>query len=379
MVRLELAELDGSASPERYEQAASTLRAWLEEGVLQRDEAPAYYLLRQRFRAPSGEMLERYALFGALRLQEPGTSVLPHEATGAAAKEDRLALMNATEANLSPLFMLFRDDGAVAAVRNRAMARPPEAELGVGGEEFALWRIDDERDVEAIMLSLGSKQAFIADGHHRYETALNYQREHPDDAARFVMTCLVSFDDPGLLILPYGRVVTGLDAEALSRVRERVSALFAVRPVAFGAETAGPLEELVAQEAAEGIAFGMVGPGGEGPYLLTIRDPGALVASVPQGTDPSVAQVEAWVLQEAVLRPALGDAYADHVAYVHDGAAALDAVRSGPGQLAFFLKGVPANLFEHVVARGVRLPRKSTYFWPKLPSGLVINSLQGER
>ena len=127
------------------------------------------------------------------------------------------------------------------------------------------------------------------------------------------------------------------------------------------------------------MAFGMVGPGGEGPYLLTLVDPGAVAALVPSGTDPAVAQVEAWVLQEAVLRPALGDAYADHVAYVHDGAAALDAVRSGAGQLAFFLKGVPAGLFEHVVARGVRLPRKSTYFWPKLPSGLVINPLWGER
>ena len=384
MVRLELAEVEGARDAAQFASAASAYRSWLTSGVLRADDDPAYYLLRQRFAAPgggppvAGAMSERYAVFGALRLEELGTGVLPHEDTGAAAKDDRRALMEATAANFSPLLMLYQDDGTVAEVRNRTMAATPDAEAAADGEELALWRIDGEDDRTAIMLALGSKQVFIADGHHRYETALGYSKDHAGPAAQFVMTALVSFDDAGLAILPYDRVVHGLDPAALGRVREQIAALFAVQPAALAGSSSGPLEELVAQEGARGIVFGMVGPGGEGPYLLTLIDPSSLDRFLPSGMEPSVREIEAWVLQEAILRPALGDGFASHVTAMHDGAAALTAVTSGDAQLAFFLKGVPTDLFERVVSAGARLPRKSTYFWPKLPSGLVINSLQDE-
>ena len=228
------------------------------------------------------------------------------------------------------------------------------------------------------MLALASKPVFIADGHHRYETALGYSREHAGPAAQFVMAALVAFDDPGLAILPYDRVVHGLDAAQLGRVREQVASLFSAQPVSLAGSGSGPLQDLVAQEGARGVAFGMAGAAGDGPYLLTLIDPHALDKFLPSGMEPSVREVEAWVLQEAVLRPALGDGFASHVTAMHDGDAALEAVTSGEAQLAFFLKGVPADLFEQVVSAGARLPRKSTYFWPKLPSGLVINSLTGE-
>ena len=390
MVRLELAEIEGPPPAERYSAAAKAFTEWQQQGVLRRDEEAAYYLLRQRFPFGGG-LFERYGLLGALRLEELGTGVLPHEHTAPGPKEDRLALMQACEANFSPLMALYRDEGRqVESVRNRAMARPPETDLRTDdGGGVTLWRVSDERDCAVVRNLLATRPVYIADGHHRYETALTYRNQidkgrdqidkggqaDPSGAHNYALMCLIDFDDPGLLILPYHRVVHGLSQEQLRQVRRRLSELFVMQPAGIDAGAPGPLEALVAQEGVGRPVLGLVGAGGDGPYLLSLAEPAMPLLAQPQGPEEAVRQIEAWLLQEEVLRPVLGDGFADHVAYMHDGAEALKMVRDGQGQLAFFLKGVPADLFEVVVGAGIRLPRKSTYFWPKLPSGLVINLL----
>ncbi len=385
MVRLELAERPEPLPAERYTTAAGHYRRWLSHDALQRDAEPGFYLLRQRF-PHAGGGAERYALVGALRLEEPGRDVLPHEQTAESPKRDRLALMQACAANFSPIMALYQDHGhQVETVRNRTIARAPETEFTDGaGQQYALWRITEPRPVQAVRETLASQPVYLADGHHRYETALTYRGlarrsgDGPEQAADFVMAGLIPLDDPGLLVLPYHRVVGGVAPELFAALRERMRQLFTVQLADVATLTPGPLEALVAQEGASRPAMGLVGPSGEGPYLLSLREPAVGQWREAQGPATAVRQVETWLLQETLLRPVLGDGFEGYVSYVHDGQEALEMVASGRGQLAFFLRGIPPLLFQQVVSAGMRLPRKSTYFHPKLPSGMVINPLEGE-
>ena len=383
MVRLELTEAPVEPDGGRYPAAARTYHQWLHDGVLGYEDGPTYYLLRQRF-AFEGVARERYSLTGALRLEELGTGVLPHEDTAAGPKADRLALMEACHANFSPLMALFEDtDKVVERARHAAIAHPPTAEFsGDDGQDYALWRIADGESVAAIAATLAPRRLYITDGHHRYETALNYAKARAENgggepAADFVMMSIIDFDDPGLLILPYYRVVHGLSAQLLTQLRERIVQVFLNQPVAIDTTSPGPLEALVAQEGVARAVLSLVGSGTEGTSLLTVRDAGLVERYSAEASSPAMGELEAWLLQEVVLRPVLGDDFARHVTYTHDGQAALDQVREGGGQLAFFLKGVPRDLFVRLVGAGIRMPRKSTYFHPKLPSGVVMYSLEG--
>ena len=370
MVRLELAEISGPPAADRYENAAAEFSRMKKNGVLTRDEVMSYYLLRQRFMA-GGVTQERLGLLGAMGLEELGDAVLPHEDTAAGPKEDRLALMKATSANFSPIMMLFRDaEGRVAEVTGRVAATNPDADFVVDGAGYTIWVISDSVDVQAVHDALSAQRAYIADGHHRYETAVGYGKEK--SRANSILTCLISFDDPGLLIGPYYRVVHGLDEQQLAQMRNLLATLFTAIPVTD--PSPAELDAAVANLAQDQVALGVVEQG-KTPLLLTPAD-NAVPAQDPTLTPPEQAKaVEANVLQELLFRPVMGDAFPEYVAYVHDPVEAMRMVESGEAQIAFFVKGVPADIFEVVVGAGIRLPRKSTYFYPKLPSGLVINPL----
>ncbi len=371
MVRLELSELSGPPPADRYERAASEFARMKQEKALKQDNLDSYYLLRQRF-AVAGVQQDRLGLLGALKLEELGGAVLPHEDTAAGPKEDRLALMKATSANFSPIMMLFRDaDARIAEVTKRVISTNPEADFMVDGQGYTLWVISEVVDVETVRDALKSQPTYIADGHHRYETAVGYGKE-TGGGAETVLTCLISFDDPGLLILPYYRVVHGLDDEKLAQIQNRLATLFTSIPALDS--TPAELDAAVANLAQDQVAFGVI-EYGKVPLLLTPADD-TVPAPDPMLTPLEQAKaVEANVLQELLFRPVMGDMFPENVAYVHDPVEAARMVESGEGQIAFFIKGVPADVFEVVVGAGIRLPRKSTYFHPKLPSGLVINPL----
>ncbi|MDE2884992.1 MAG: DUF1015 domain-containing protein [Chloroflexota bacterium] len=375
MVRMELAELDGPPPPGRYDDAAAALRSMLDDGLLARDDAPAYYLLRQRF-AAAGVERERHCLFGALHLEELGDGVLPHENTAAGPKEDRLALMRAAHANFSPILMLYRDaTGSIARTLAEATAAPPAAEFAVSGEQYALWLVRDPSAIEAVHGALADEKLYVADGHHRYETSLVY-REEAQDGADMVLTGLVAFDDPGLLIQPYYRVVHGASPSQMEKLEQMLLFYFVSRPSGTPPGEPGQLDAVVATLGQGQAVLGVV-RNGTPPRLLT---PANDIIPEPDPEAPpetQVRSVEAFVLQEMLFRPVFGDDFPDHVTYVHDGAEAMAMVERGEGQAAFFVKGLPADVFRAVVGAGIRLPRKSTYFYPKLPSGVVINLLDG--
>jgi uncharacterized protein (DUF1015 family) len=396
-VHLEGGEQPDPVNPEAgYRQAAARFQQWLARGVLRQEGEPSFYLMRHSYRR-RGEAKAQLGLFGDVLVEDyGGGSVLPHEFTREPAVLDRVALLEASKTQFSPLMTLYRDaEQELAPVFDQVMAGPPEAETAASPQsnigEVALWRISDANLQQRITQFFAGRPVFLADGHHRYEAALRYRKSQspdfgatgdtapdaaPDSAHNYVMMSLTEFDDPGLQLLPYHKVIGGLSSAQLAGLQERLLELFEAEPVDL-ADCGGieGLAEMVIERGRQrhtiGVVGEVVGPGDSATNLLTLRsgidwrDWGALAVS------------EAWVLDEQVVKPLLGDAMPRHLDYSHDAAAAAAMVAAGAQQLAFLLKPFPMDAFESIVGGGQRLPSKSTFFYPKLPTGLVINRLDG--
>ena len=365
----------------QYSSTAGLFADWTSKGVLRRDTEPSYYLSRQVFRH-EGREWTRLGLTACVGLEPyDGGQVLPHEYTEAPAVRDRVTLMKACSANISPIMGLYRDArGVLNHVFRQVMSGPLDLHADDGKElRAALWQISDPALSEPITRFFQDKPVFLADGHHRYHAALTFQQEQldagvigPGHAGNFVMMTLVGFEDPGLLVLPYHRMLGGLSPDQFSEVQRRLGEIFQAAPIQEGKLLDA---ESAAREAASGDGGGhamvMVRPGGESPELLTLRP------EVDWRDWGPLAVSEAWILEEKVLRPVLGDATLAHLGYIHSQQEAADAVASGGSQLAFLLRPFPMAQFETLVTQRQRLPRKSTFFYPKLPTGLVINQLDG--
>ena len=385
VVHLEAGEgLDWASPAEgQYSSAAALFEQWTGQGVLRRDQEPGFYLQRHRFQ-DQGRQRTRLGLTACVRLEGyESRQVLPHEYTEELPIQDRVSLMEKCDANFSPIMSLYRDTAAeLAPVFQEVMSGAPVLDARDESEqEFALWRIAGPEIKASISRFFSDRPVFLADGHHRYEAALKFaqlrrEREkgpaQPGAAYNFIMMTLIGFDDPGLSVLPYHRLVGGLPPDRLKQVQERLHRTFEFQPLALaGDQRADRLAEEVAQHGRDRHAVGLVGPEAEGPFLLTLREGVNWTQWGPQAVS------EAWILEEHVLRPVLGDATLDHLGYIHDPADALEQVASGARQMAFLLKPFPMAQFEAIVGEGHRLPRKSTFFYPKLPTGLVINQLRG--
>ena len=367
---------------DQYSDTATLFREWTGKGVLRRDPEPSYYLSRQVF-PHEGRECTRLGLTACVGLAPYDSGqVFPHEYTEAPAVRDRVSLMKACNANFSPIMALYRDaEAALAPVFEQVMSEPPALDVDDGqGLRAALWRIASPGLAEPISRFFRDKAIFLADGHHRYEAALQFQQDQrgpgetePSHASSFVMMTLIGFEDPGLLVLPYHRLLGGLSPDQYSAVKQELDGIFESTPIVCDRPLDTAPVAAAAMEAAGrgGQAMAMVGPAGEPPTLLSLR----------QGLDRRdwgpLAVSEAWILEERTLRPVLGEATLDHLSYIHDHHAAVESVISGRRQLAFLLRPFPIAQFETVVSQGRRLPRKSTFFYPKLPTGLVINQLDG--
>ena len=378
VVRLEAGEQSDSDTTEdnRYTRAATAFSQWQTEGVLVRDPVPAFYLLRHDF-THEGRPRSRLGLIACVQLEEYDRRVvLPHEFTGQSDKDDRLALMDACQANFSPIMVLYRDpDGLVESAFQRAVGQEPAITAsGADGQDYALWRINDGDDIETIRQAVSSLPLYIADGHHRYETALRYLQLYPaaenNAALRCMMMVLVEFHDPGLMVLPYHRVLGPLHQTQLDSVWAVLREWGEIVPIP-SATDATKLQAEVENAGHEGLVVGLLGPESNGPCLLKIRERPEMESWGP------MAQSEPWLLEEQILPPALGDALEHCLTYVHDPGEAERLARSSTPHIALFIKAFPLDLFQRIVDTGAKLPRKSTFFYPKLPTGLVINSLQG--
>ena len=382
-VHLEGGEQPDPVDPEAgYRQAAALFQQWLATGVLRQEDTPCFYLMRHAYRH-RGQNQAQLGLFGDVLVEDyGGGSVLPHEFTREPAVLDRVALLEASKTQFSPLMTLYRDAGGeLAPVLAQAMAGQPDMETAGSPQsnigQVALWRIADPAAQQRITGFFADRPVFLADGHHRYEAALRYRKSQSardDQAAHsYVMMSLTEFDDPGLQLLPYHKVVGGLAPEQLARLQARLAELFLAEAVDLAAcGGAEGMAQLVVERGQGRHTVGVVGPGPAEAQLLTLRP------EVNWRNWDALAVSEAWVLDEQVIRPLLGNAMSRHVDYSHDAAEAAALVADGRQQLTFLLKPFPMDAFESIVGGGQRLPAKSTFFYPKLPTGLVINRLEGK-
>lgn len=386
IIRLELGqdEPGDDALNNRYSRAAATLADWRLQGVLQQEPQPGFYLYRQRFQIGSANYW-RTSLLARVRLEpwEAGV-ILPHEHTLAKPKSDRMKLLRACAANLSPIMSLYEDaDGAAQRLLHPLTQQAPQvAFTDDAGEEHTLLPITDAALIAQVQRLFDEKKLFIADGHHRYETALAYREEvremrkalPPEDAANFVLMALVAFDDPGMVILPTHRLMKAVPAEKITGLRNHLSRYFTTE--ALPADTA-PEAALAALPKDGAGAFILVT---EHDMLRAQLQPEGARKMAESGHSAAWQALDVAILQTLVLEDALGlDTEAvtggNFISYTRDAQAAAQAVQSGSAQVAALMRPTPVEQLRDVAASDERMPQKSTYFYPKLITGLVINPL----
>lgn len=356
VVRLELPQGD----EDRYARAAFLYREWKEQGILARKEVPALYVYGQRYETESGPQ-ERLGVLAALKVEpyESGV-VLPHEQTFPKHKEDRLRLLSAARAQFSPIFGLYSAPGAEVRARLERCTReaPQAAALDAEGVEHRLWVAADPEFASWYAEVLRERQVFIADGHHRYETALRFREHAGSPVFDCVMTYLVEMDDPGLVLLPTHRLLPSLPHSARSawiRLRRH-----------FEFEDVAPDEAFNLRH----HQIGLLEAGGEAARL-TLQDPHVL-DELDREHSPAWRDLDVAILHRLVFDEILRVAPETEIVYTRDPLEAQERVLSGEFEMAFLLPPPRVDDLKLVAGAGDRMPQKSTYFWPKAVTGLVI-------
>jgi uncharacterized protein (DUF1015 family) len=361
VVRLVLASEPTDAG---YAQAGEAFREWRREGVLAEDATDALYVLEQSF-SHEGRRHVRHGFLCRFRAEDASLGrILPHEHTRAAAKEDRWKMLLATRADFSPIFLMFPDpDGSVEGrLQEVAQAAPALQYEDDQGVTQRLWRVTDAATIALLQGALAERKSYIADGHHRYATALRYRDAHGPDGA-FTFGYFTPVGAPGLLVLPYHRILS--EGPDLAGTRQALEGAFRLSTAASVREAAGRVEASVAPH-----VFGLAWPNGD-----------ALVAESLPGT-------ESWVAAEEPASLRALDTFFVHrgvlprlrvpdgaVEYVHSLAEAEETVAKGGCRLAVLMRGTPVQQILDVAEARESMPAKSTFFHPKLPSGLVIHPL----
>lgn len=392
VVQVELPAEGGGAPDDRYARAAERLAAWREAGALRQDPRPAYYLHETAF-THEGEPRRRRDLLAALGLEPwAAGAVLPHEHTMAGPKQDRLALMRATHANVSPIWVLAREEPpALADAWAWAEQRQPDAAFTVEGETHRLWVLDEPSRVQAVQAAFELRPPlYMADGHHRYETALAFEQEAGADlpGAHATLAVVSAADDPGLVVLPTHRLLEALppsvDAEELE---VRFASAFHAEYYPFddgaGADpafVAGFLRQLEAQGETT-PTVGVFGPDPEVLALLELRGRTPPAGAMPADRSEAWQRLDVAIVHTLLLDPLiaeLGRPREEVLAYTRDALEAFASVRGGSARVAFFLNPTPVEQVLAVADAGDRMPEKSTSFHPKPPTGLVIRPLGPE-
>ncbi|MFN4033224.1 MAG: DUF1015 domain-containing protein [Fimbriimonadales bacterium] len=348
---------------ERYNRAAQTFQHWLADGVLREDSTPAIYRYTQRFHDPlTNTQRTRTGYFVLLHTEpyEKGV-VLPHEHTFPGVKEDRFRLLQATRAHLETIFGLFEDTPAFHEAIADCLWEPiaqVEGDDLPEGNFHKLERITNPVEVARIERVFEGARVWIADGHHRYETALRFGQTYGAEGApeRFLPILLVPMNDPGLVILPTHRILGETPPGAPSEWQARLQDAFELTPVSH--------ETIVEQMArSDGEAIGFVWSGGA--WLIRPK------AYPPvEGLPDALIRLDSWVLHERVM-PTLGYAEPSKT-YTRSATEAIDAVRSGKASAAFLLNPPPLRALQQIASAGGKMPHKSTYFHPKVLSGLIL-------
>jgi uncharacterized protein (DUF1015 family) len=358
-----------------YAAAADLLERWQRDGALVRDEEPAIWALVQDYLAPDGKRRTRRGLLARVRVEDYGPGrIRPHERTHPGPREDRLRLTRATRANLSPIFSLYSDPAGTAwAAVEPATAQPPFGDVtDEDGTRHRLWRVADPEAIAAVQAALADAELLIADGHHRYETARAYADETGGEGAhRYVLMCLVALEDPGLLIFPTHRLVRETTSQSQEALAGVLRADFEIAPV--------EQSELRPPDGNGPLQLGYIDAHFRRPFRLTLKDQ-ALADRALDGTPEPYRRLDTAILEALILKGPLGltDDDIDHMrglGYARSDGEALQLVLSGAYDAAFLLRPTPVAQVREIAATGITMPPKTTYFFPKIPTGLLFNPL----
>lgn len=355
-VHLELPP-DAGGGPAGYERGGASFRAWLDEGVLRPDERASLYVYRQDFLGPQGERRRVVGVLGALGLEPWGqtSGILPHERTMPGPVADRLSLLRACPVNISPIYAIYRGGGGVAPFFDSLENRPPAANfVDDEGTRQRLWAIDAPAEIEMLSGAISKGPMVVADGHHRYETALAYHAEQEGAAGGHdaIMCFCVDIDREDVLVLPYHRAISAsADGRGLEqRLKE-----------AWGAARVGEGEALAALHASNA----------QHSFAFVLPEIGLLIELTGDGND-GVLDID--VLHDRILPDVFPEGIAG-MRFLRDPNELIEVVHTEAWTAGVLLRPLEPAQVAAAALRGQRMPQKATYFWPKVPTGLVFRSL----
>jgi len=380
-----IVRLDFGKEEDRYASAAAAFAAWRSAGILLQDETPAIYAMVQEFSTPAGKRLRRHGFIALCRLEAIGAgSILPHEKTLPEPKEDRFRLLQATRATFSQIFCIYNDAERKVdnLLRRHLRKSAPAIDTVFDGVQHRVWKITDAETIASIQHLMSRQRVLIADGHHRYETALAFQRtmietnpaHSGDEPYNYTMMYFTNLHDPGLSILPTHRLVHSVPAFDSRNFLRQLSLYFRV-------EKQVNFDEMLSElRRRRQHAFGLVLADEPRYHLFSLMHDHHLRSILPSSVPSVLRNLDVTLLHGVVFEKILGidpdvTRQKSHLVYIRDERQAEGAVSRGDAQAAFLINPPSIEQIRAVAEAGKTMPQKSTYFYPKLCSGIVIHSL----
>jgi uncharacterized protein (DUF1015 family) len=374
----------------KYVRAGRLLQEWQQRAILIREEK-AFYLYAQDFALPGQSEKSRRGIVARVKLEDPNShTILRHESTFPVPKADRLHLLQATRANLDSIFTIYeRESNKLDAILDERMKGSPLLDIrDREGVRHRLWALRRSREHQAVQEELARRQLFIADGHHRYEAALEYRREMMSQEGRvrrkedagyhYAMMMLVDIEDPGLIILPYHRLIGGVPGWDLKGFLGKASEYFSVeemRTPSAEEERQSHIADRLERRGLFAHSFALYA-GGNTVFFLDLKDEGIIGSLGRETHSETVRKLDVTIMDRLILHGLLGyqePAKGGKIGYTPNMKEALRQVEDGTYDLAFLLKPTTLQEVKSICLAGERMPQKSTYFYPKLLSGLTIN------
>jgi uncharacterized protein (DUF1015 family) len=395
VVRLEFGlESPGDTDADnRYTRAAGFLNEWRNSGVLRQDTSPALYIYEMEYLSGTSRRKLR-GMICLVRIEDYESGIVkPHETTLSGPKTDRLKLLRACKASFSQIFSLFPDPGLKVSTLLHKLTRRPDMEVtSHDGVVHRTWSLDEKQDIETIVRELSDRPIFIADGHHRYDTAINYRNERRktvvsvtgNEPYNFVAMFLAPLEDPGLTVLPAHRALFNLTGFNPKRFEADLNRYFRIERLDFDkkSEVANrkTVLETMTHRADRAHIFGMRVKGERSYYLLTLKNEEDMDSLVPDRS-PAYRRLDVSILHHLIIDKLLGIKMDTHklglnIEYIKDAEDADQRVHDGVAELVFFMNPTKVQEVRDVASAGERMPQKATYFYPKLLTGLVIHMIE---
>jgi uncharacterized protein (DUF1015 family) len=392
VIRLEygLASPGDTESDNRYTRAAATLEDWFRTDILRRDSEPAFYIYEMEYE-DGGRTKNLRGFICLVRIEGYESGIIkPHETTLSGPKTDRLNLLRACRASFSQIYSLISDpQGAIGALLSSVTRNPEKEVASDDGVIHRVWIITDKKAIESIIQETEKTPIFIADGHHRYDTALNYRNERRAAAGsysgsegfNYVPMFLARIEDPGLTILPAHRALFNLADFHPRTFEESLSRYFNVERIDFSRKTE-PVDrrtvlDTMAHRADHSHVFGMRVKGEHSYYLLTLRNETDMEAIIPH-KNPAYRRLDVSILHHLIIDNLLGIAMETHklglnIEYIKEADEAIKRIETGEAEVIFLMNPTKVGEVRDVASTGERMPQKATYFYPKLLTGMVMN------